>query len=489
MTMASPRLLLILSLVVFINAQVAKQTDSAIEELENYIQNKKPEINQRYRLHYHVAAPVGWINDPNGFSFYKGEYHLFYQFYPYDTVWGPMHWGHVTSPDLVNWKWLPTALIPEEENCFSGSAVIANDTMVLIYTGHVSDGNQVNQTQYLAFSDDGVKFEKYEGNPVIHRAPNGSPDFRDPKAWRHGDYWYVIIGSKTDDGRGRVLLYRSSDLFDWEFLTVLGESNGQLGYMWECPDFFELDGKFVLLMSPQGIEQQGDKFKNLYQTGYIIGSFNYTTFEFIPEVEFQEIDYGHDFYAAQTTEKDGRRYLVAWFNMWETPHPEALDGWAGAMTMVRQLELSGNRILMKPVEDIVSLREEGHIAGDWKTNEDLSFDKTAEIVIEGDLNENIELLLTGTNGGQNVWLRWNPATKKVSVDRGNTDDDRQVEWSPTENKSWRIFLDASTLELFCGEGEVVFSSRVYPDGGWKVTNLSNQTLRTEAFKLKRSIPV
>ncbi|XP_026332951.1 uncharacterized protein LOC113239975 [Hyposmocoma kahamanoa] len=487
--MASPRLLFVLSLVAFINGQVVKQTESAIEELEKYIQNKKPEINQRYRLHYHVAAPVGWINDPNGFSYYKGEYHLFYQFYPYDSVWGPMHWGHVTSPDLVNWKWLPTALIPGEEYCFSGSAVVADDTMVLIYTAHIDDGKHVNQSQYLAFSEDGVKFVKYEGNPVIPRSPNGSPDFRDPKAWRHGEYWYVIIGSKTDDGRGRVLLYRSSDLFDWEFLTVLGESDGKLGYMWECPDFFELDGKFVLLMSPQGIEPQGDRYKNLHQTGYIIGSFNYATFEFIPEVEFQELDYGHDFYAAQTTENDGRRYVVGWFNMWEAPHLEETDGWSGAMTIVREMELYENRILMKPVKDMASLREEeGYIAGDWMTNQDLSFDKTAEILFENSLDKNVELLLTGIDGGQKVWLRWSPTTKKVSVDRGNNDV-RQVEWVPTENKSWRIFLDASTLELFCGEGEVVFSSRVYPDGGWKVTNLSNQTLNVETFKLKRSIPV
>lgn len=488
MTMAWPRLLFILSLVAFINANVVKQTESAIEELEKYIQAKKPEINQRYRLHYHISAPVGWINDPNGFSFYKGEYHLFYQFYPYDSVWGPMHWGHVISSNLVNWEWLPTALIPEEEYCFSGSAVVANDTMFLIYTAHIDDGNQVNQSQYLAFSDDGVKFEKYKGNPVMPRAPNGSPDFRDPKAWRHGDYWYVIIGSKTDDGRGRVLLYKSYDLFDWDFLTVLGESDGKLGYMWECPDFFELDGKFVLLMSPQGIEPEGDRYKNLFQTGYIIGSFNYTTSEFTPEVEFQEIDYGHDFYAAQTTEVEGRRYLVGWFNMWEAPHQEEIDGWSGAMTIVRELELSGNRILMKPVENILELREERYIAGDWTINQDLDFDKTAEIIVEGNLNESVELLLTGSNGGQKIWLRWNAETKKVSVDRGNNDV-RQVEWTPVEKNTWRIFLDASSFELFCGEGEAVFSSRVYPDGVWKVTNLSNQTLYVEAFRLKRSIPV
>lgn len=471
------------------SAQNAK-TLSPVEEVERYIDTKKPEINQRYRPIYHVAGPVGWINDPNGFSFYNGEYHLFYQFYPYDSVWGPMHWGHVSSPDLVNWKQLPTALVPEKEQCFSGSAIQVEDTMVLMYTAHVvSDNNPVaNQTQYLAYSNDGVTFTKYEGNPVIPIAPNASPDFRDPKVWKHEDHFYVILGSKTSDERGRVLLYRSTNLVDWEFLKVLAESTGELGYMWECPDFFELDGKFILLMSPQGVTPQGDRYKNVYQNGYIIGSFNYENFTFIPEIGFQEIDYGHDFYAAQTTEVNGKRYLVSWFNMWEVPHPEDVDGWAGAMTIIRELKLEGNRILMKPVDAMVNLRNSTMDYENFGQNQQVDLFKATELIINGDLTQNIELLIEGQNGGEKVWLRWNLENKKVVVDRGS-DDIRQVEWSPIGSTTWRIFLDASSLELFCGEGEVVFSSRVYPDGGWRLTNLSPQSLSVKTFSLNRSVPV
>lgn len=487
--MASLRLLLLLSLVAFINAKLGRQSESAIDELERYIQEKKAEINQRYRLHYHVSAPVGWINDPNGFSVYKGEYHLFYQFYPYDTVWGPMHWGHVVSPDLVNWQWLRTALLPEEEYCFSGSAVVDNDTLVLMYTAHIEDEDEdgFDQTQYLAFSDDGERFTKYEGNPVIPRPENGSPHFRDPKTWKHGDYWYTVIGARTIDDRGTVLLYRSPDLFDWEFLTDLGESDGTMGFMWECPDFFELAGKYVLLLSPEGVEPPPGGIYRSHITGYIIGSFNYTTYEFIPEVEFQELDYGHDFYAAQTTERDGKRYVVGWFNMWGVDHPENVDGWAGALTLIRELQLYGNRLLMKPVDDQVTLRQ-GSTNVTLQTNYGLSFDATGEMIVEGDLVQDIVLELTGNAGGQQVWLRWNSVTKIVSVDRGNGDV-RQVDWTPIGSTSWRIFLDASTLELFCGEGEVVFSSRVYPDGGWLVFNRSVQPLQVTAFLLSRSIPV
>ncbi|KAL0840866.1 hypothetical protein ABMA28_014670 [Loxostege sticticalis] len=483
------QLVVSLCIIVAVTSKSFRQLDSAKSELEEYIANKKTDINPRFRLHYHVVPPVGWMNDPNGFSFYKGEYHLFYQFYPYESAWGPMHWGHVSSPNLVDWKQLPTALIPEEEMCFSGSAVVDGDDLVLMYTGRLTTDTEpfFNETQFLAYSSDGINFEKYEGNPVLPAAPNGSPDFRDPKVWKHGDHWYVVIGSRTEDERGNVLLYRSPDMKSWEFLSVIGESRGNMGYMWECPDFFELDGKFVLLMSPQGMEPEGDRYKNTHQTGFIIGSFNYETFEFVPEVEFQEIDYGHDFYATQTMEKDGKRYVIGWFNMWDVPYPEDVDGWAGALTMVRELRLVGDRVLMKPMEEIVSLREHSIIDGALEPNGVIELQKTGEIIVNGDLSQNIELLIEGSNGGGQVWLRWDPAVGKVVVDRGS-DDVRQVEWEPIGSHSWRIFLDASSLELFCGEGEVVFSSRVYPDGDWVVTNLSAQALDVEAFHLRRSVP-
>lgn len=457
------------------------------KDLAEYIQNKKSEINPRYRLQYHVIPPVGWMNDPNGFSYYKEEYHLFYQFYPYDSVWGPMHWGHVTSPNLVDWTELPTALIPEKEMCFSGSAVVKDDKLVLMYTGReITDIDPFfNETQYLAFSDDGVNFKKYEGNPVIASAPNGSPDFRDPKVWKHGEHWYVVIGSKTEDERGLVLLYRSLDLISWDYLTILGESTGPMGYMWECPDFFELNGRFVLLMSPQGLESEGDRFKNTHQTGYIIGNFNYETFEFVPEVDFQEIDFGHDFYATQTMEHNGKRILIAWFGMWEVPHPEDVDGWAGAMTIFRELEMVGDRIIMKPIDEMSILREESVFAGTW-SNEVLEFHKTGEVLLSGDLNEIIEILIEGKEGRDQVWIKWDPVTGKVSVNRSG--EVRQVEWVPINSRSWRLFIDSSSLELFCGEGEVVFSTRAYPTGDWKLTNLSPQLLSIEAFKLRRSVP-
>ncbi|XP_050669488.1 sucrose-6-phosphate hydrolase-like [Leptidea sinapis] len=484
-----PHLVLFTFFYAAVLSESVNSLEDAKDELAAYIENKKLEINSRYRLLYHVMPPVGWMNDPNGFSYYKGKFHLFYQYYPYDSVWGPMHWGHSASPDLVHWMDLPTALIPEEEQCFSGSAVADGDVMTLIYTAHMPTSADpfYNESQYLAFSDDGVDFHKYDGNPVLPAAPNGSPDFRDPKAWRYGDHWYAVVGSKTLDQKGRVLLYKSKDLLSWELLSVLGESKGDMGYMWECPDFFELGGKFVLLMSPQGMAPKGDRYKNTFQTGYIIGNFDYTTNEFTPETEFQEMDFGHDFYAAQTIEHNGIRYVVAWFSMWEVPHVEDADGWSGAMTIVRELHLADKRILMKPVAEMERLRQHVVLNEKLRRKQARLLPKASELIINGNLLLKFEMLLEGTNGGGKVWIRWDPRTRKISVDRGSGDV-RQVEWSPIGARTLRLFLDTSSLELFCGEGEVVFSSRVYPLGGWRLTNLSWQSLNIRAYQLARSVP-
>ena len=478
-----------------------KQTDAEIDAkaaVESFINTAKESIITRYRLLYHVAPTVGWMNDPNGFSFFKNNYHLFYQYHPQDIVTGPIHWGHVVSKDLVTWTQLPVALLPEDELCFSGSAIVLDGTLVLMYTAHKEySATDYNETQYLAFSNDGVVFNKYKKkNPVISFSPDSSKDFRDPKVWKHENYYYVVLGSQTSENLGRVLLYRSSDMAYWEYLSEVAKSNGDLGYMWECPDFFELNGSYVLLMSPQGIpaaNRTGDRFQNDYQTGYIIGNFNYATGRFVETVPFQEIDYGHDFYATQTQEKDGKRYLIAWMGSWDGAYPERADGWAGAMTIIRELTLRGDRILMKPVDAITSLRGAAPVFNETlaaTATSIISLNKTGELIVDFNLAQNLSLTIKGANDAQLVVLKWTVSTGKISLERinGTVSELRQGLWNPVSVHTLRIFLDASSIEVFCGEGEVVFSSRVYPDGGWRVTNSGTQTPNIVAYELKRSVP-
>ena len=233
-------------------------------------QEQLKRISPEERPCYHVTGGSGWINDPNGFSFYKDEYHLFYQYHPYSNEWGPMHWGHVTSKDLITWERLPLAMVPEESydnfGCFSGSGVeLPDGRHLLMYTGvgYVSDIPMANgelpthQTQCLAVGD-GTDYEKYEKNPVItgDDIPVGGSkvDFRDPKIWKDEDgFYYAVVANMMDDGNGRILLFRSTDAFQWQYVCVLDHSDEKLGKMWECPDFYEVDGKHVLVVSPMAM--------------------------------------------------------------------------------------------------------------------------------------------------------------------------------------------------------------------------------------------
>ena len=204
-------------------------------------QTKIEVTNERYRLGYHLMPASGWMNDPNGFSYYNGYYHLFYQYYPYAAEWGPMHWGHARSKDLIHWETLPVALVPTrpQDGCFSGSAVAFDDRLWLIYTGnHVIDKEKdINrQDQNLAYSADGIHFEKYDGNPILAEAPsdNNPADFRDPKVWQEDDGFRMVVGSRDKDGLGRVLLYSSKDLKQWDYVGAIAgaESVEHEGFMW-----------------------------------------------------------------------------------------------------------------------------------------------------------------------------------------------------------------------------------------------------------------
>lgn len=251
---------------------------AAIEQAQQALNTGRARVVDDYRPGYHLAPPAGWMNDPNGVVYFRGEYHVFYQHYPFDAKWGPMYWGHAKSADLVHWQHLPIALAPGDEvdrdGCFSGSAVVHGDTLALIYTGHawlgeVGDERFIRQVQCLATSVDGIHFVKH--GAVIEAAPHASiMHFRDPKVWRQDEHWYLIAGARLED-QPLLPLYRSADLHTWEFLDYVASGSDGDGYMWECPDLFRLDGRDVLLYSPQGMPAQGYAQLNKYHTGYRVG--------------------------------------------------------------------------------------------------------------------------------------------------------------------------------------------------------------------------
>ncbi|HEX9189744.1 MAG TPA: hypothetical protein VGB87_21900, partial [Vicinamibacteria bacterium] len=304
-----------------------------------------------WRPLWHFTPPAGWMNDPNGLAQLRGEYHLFYQYHPFGTDWGPMHWGHAVSLDLVRWRHLPIALAPtpggpDAGGVFSGSAVEDGGGLSLLYTGH---GDR--QVQCLATSPDGRAFTKHPGNPVLASPPEGFPaeHFRDPKVWRAEGRWWMVAGSKRQ-GNGAALLYESKDLRRWSFKAVAAESDGTLGSMWECPDLFALGDRHVLVVSPEGL----DRRKALV----FVGRLDYRTGRFAMESR-HVADHGFDLYAPQSFEDAaGRRVVIGWMESWGSKTwPTKAWGWAGAMTVPRLLRLSADGTpLWAPVPEVETLR-------------------------------------------------------------------------------------------------------------------------------------
>lgn len=449
---------------------------------QNYIDSIKDEIkNKPYRQGYHFMAPTGWINDPNGLSFYNGEYHLFYQHNPYSGEWKSMHWGHAVSNDLINWRHLPEALAPsefydndEKGGCFSGSAVDDNGVLTLMYTGTVNEGDTTIQTQCIATSNDGINFKKYENNPVIAKYPeDGSMDFRDPKVWRENDAWYVVIGSSKDND-GKALLYKSDDLRDWEYVGVLAESNGEFGYMWECPDFFKLDDKYVLILSPMGVENR--------KVIYFVGDMDYNTGKFTYETE-GEIDLGFDYYAPQTLLDDkNRRIMIGWQNSWGWMPgfngfgPTVEDKWNGCMSIPREIKLTkDNRLQFIPVKELETLRRECVSFND-KVCSDEGMDLNIGNGVHYELNIDIDLSKTTSNEfsielrkskEKETKITFDLKNKKMIFNRDNSDEyskgikicDLDVEGNIL---SFKILSDTSSIEIYTNDYTTVLTSNIYP---------------------------
>lgn len=458
--------------------------------------------NKRYRLGYHVMAPSGWINDPNGFCYFQGYYHIFYQHYPKAAHWGPMHWGHARSKDLVHWETLPIALTPgdkeDEDGCFSGSAVVKDNKMYLIYTGHHyygdGDADHFWQNQNLAISEDGIHFKKYEHNPIISQAPeDNTQHFRDPKVWYNNGNWYLILGSQNKSEAGRVLLYKSPNLIDWDLIGPITQADSKKneGYMWECPDFFRLGDDDILLMSPQGINEDNGKFKNLHETGYMVGKYNYRNNSFV-RGEFSELDNGHDFYATQTTlTPDGRRIVMGWMDMWESEMPESSDGWAGALTLPRELFYQDGILQMKPIKELGQLRTEQIVDNNYQI-EELQRIITGEKQYEANLNFDMNVtskagvLFTNSEGKNILSLEYDKTQNKLILQRATEDPEREAELKSTKLKL-RIYVDTSSVEIFVNDGQRTFTERIYADSiDMNVTSADVSKVSVDAYRLENS---
>lgn len=453
---------------------------------------QKDIMKSRWYPSYHMAPPSNWMNDPNGFVYFKGEYHIFYQHNPGAPKWDKMHWGHAQSPDMVNWRHLPVALKPsqpyDKDGVYSGSAIVEEDILYLLYTGHQENKENEkivkHETQNLAMSKDGKNFGKSANNPVIKMAPHysyldfSSSDFRDPFVWKQSDRYYALVGTqyeKTKDGA--VLLFKSKDLRNWVFINVSAVGrNGEMGYMWECPNFVHFGNDDVLMISPQGIKPQGKNFLNKYQSGWFVGKLDYDTGKFKQKGAFGLFDRGFDFYAPQVTKTpDGRVVLLAWLDMWDSPMPEQADGWAGMMTVPREMKVVNGKVLTAPVEELKSLREDKVSLKNQVINGEKEFSnikgEVYEIETEADLtNSKSFTIKLRTSSSQETVLSYDKENKILKLNRDKSGvalkGEREASLPlPNNILKLRIFVDKSSVEVFANDGQVVMSSRIYPDKG------------------------
>lgn len=467
-----------------------------------------------FRPQFHFSPEKKWMNDPNGMVFYKGIYHLFYQYYPNDIVWGPMHWGHATSSDLIHWTHKKIALFPDKLGMiFSGSAVVdfnntsglgtkENPPMIAIFTYHDMEGEKSGRTNYqtqgLAYSiDEGETWLKYQKNPIIKNS--GVKDFRDPKIfWNtETDRWNMVLVAGD-----HAQFYTSKNLINWKLESDFGKNIGAHGGVWECPDIFKLkvegskEEKWVLLISINPGAPHGGS-----GTQYFIGDFDGQRFKTIQK-EIKWIDNGTDNYAGVTYNNipDNKRIFIGWMSNWLYARNTPTKNWRSAMTIPRELSLMkiNNNYVLKnnPIElfnkqlipafskDLLRIKPQQQI--------NFTYDNFNQSEIKFNAaSKNLKLIFSNEVNDSLV-LNYDAAQKTFSIDRRHSgivnfqeDFGKEIHKTATpyiitETVNYQIILDWSSIEIFMNGGIYSFTEQIFPNKPY--TKLSIQSDEKQELK-------
>ncbi len=475
---------------------------------EDRIENGNAELifKEDYRPQFHFSPPEMWMNDPNGLVYNEGVYHLFYQYFPEDIVWGPMHWGHAVSEDMIHWEHKPIALFPDDKGyIFSGSAVVdknntsgfaaqGNAPLVAIFTYHDPEGEKANtdtfQTQGIAYSvDNGESWIKYEGNPVIDN--DGIRDFRDPKVFWHDETHSWIMALVAGD---HAKFYRSSDLKEWTYISEFGREVGGHGGVWECPDLFQLqvqgseEKKWVLLISINPNAPNGGS-----GTQYFIGEFDGTNFT-SEQRDARWLDWGRDNYAGVTYNDvpDGERIFIGWMSNWDYARDTPTKEWRSAMTLPRRLNLQkiGNtyELLNYPLNNfdkiiqpefknnlVVGGQKTHHFTFDHFNESEIRFrtafrnfkmyfsnDSGDTLLLSMDQNKKEFILNRRLSGKVDFHEKFAPKVQRMPIDN-----------LPEEPFEMRILMDWSSIEVFVNKGQYAMTAQIFPNEFYKALDIEN----------------
>lgn len=436
-----------------------------------------------WRLGYHIQPTSGLLNDPNGFSYFNGQWHLFYQSFPYGAVHGLKSWQHLSSDDLIHWQDQGIGMLPDSpldaQGVYSGSAIPVGDRLFIMYTGNVRRSDWRRDAYQLgAWMDQSGHIDKI-GRSLIDVLPGYTDHFRDPQVFeRDGRYW-MILGAQTTNLKGRILLFRSDNLLDWEFVNEVNIGVEDLGYMVECPNLIFVQERPVMILCPQGLPQTEVAYRNIYPNMYVVADgFDFETGEMINPSRMRLLDHGLEIYATQVMQAPDQRALsIGWMGLPDLFAPSDIEHWAHNMSLIKELVIEDNHLYQRPIEGYRSLRQahqpidltlssERHrlpFAKTRQANYQFKLDRQAQVVLgifaEGTKTAALEISINAVAGEciierTAVGLRYENETGHERIVTGLYETANQLEFE--------VFVDRSTVEIFINQGAEVLSSQVFP---------------------------
>ena len=435
---------------------------------------KKGIRDGKFRQKLHLMPPAGWLNDPNGLCQFRGIYHAFFQYSPFNAEGGVKMWGHYTSLNMIDWEYQGVMLYPDQpfdcSGVYSGCAFIEDGEMYLYYTGNVKledseDYDYINSGResntVLVTSMDGIHFGKKK---LLMRNSDYPSDLtrhvRDPKVWKEKGYYYMLQGARTKEDEGQAVIFRSVDKMHWAPYSRV-KTKEEFGYMWECPDYFEVDGAKIFSTSVQGLNGQEWECRNVYQSGYFVVEGDITGEYSLSD--YRLWDYGFDYYAPQSFEtEDGRRIQIGWMGMpdcEEYTNRTIEDGWQHCFTFPREVYVKDGIIRQRPIRE---LEERKKLLKETKNNLEIKKCPVylADIcnIQNGQFHAVLadELVISYENNRFSIEF----ITKRNNlISCGRTR--RYVDMDCLTDV--RILTDESSVEVFVNDGEYVFSTRYYPE--------------------------
>lgn len=443
---------------------------------ENYeIMEESP-----YRQYFHIEPISGKLNDPNGFAYHEGEWVLFYQWDPFGPENSPKHWYKLKSKDLVYFENSGTGLIPDEtyenQGAYSGTGLSIGGDLNVFYTGNYRDEKNTRKPKQVRgiLSDDGLIKEK---TIIIPTNQVFTEHQRDPSIYYNekDKYYYIFLGCQTLDLKGAICLYKSKDLNKWEYLGLLKiKGYEDFGYMWECPSFARVDGKDLLIFSPQGVDLKKYGFSNKDNNGYLIGKMDFSKLEFIPEGDFSLLDHGFEFYASQIASKDNKAYLISWLGL---PDLDLKIGQTrySSLSLVRELSIKNGKLFQEPMNfDKYKLKEEN------LSRKVLKLENIRPMVLSLDkIKEDLQIkIYSGEKDRGGLVLKYKEG--KLSLDRTSLDhvineNDTNIREIRTFLSKLQIFIDKSTVEIFVNDGEYALTTRIFPSENEKNLEINSKS--------------